>query len=50
MSLESWPKGVQAARCMSRDNIFGTQRTLATSKVGDVGHVYKPAWCRKGEK
>lgn len=49
MALESWPKGVQAAKCTNRGNIFGTQRTLATSKAGDVGYVYRPAWCRKGK-
>lgn len=50
MALESWPKGVQAAICTDLDNIFGTRRTLSTSKAGDVGQVYRPEWCRKGEK
>lgn len=54
MAAEDWPKGVKVCRCMDPGEPDGSirpyGRVLEVFRLGEVGPVVTPAWCRRTGK
>ena len=51
MAAEEWPKGVTVCRCMDPGEPDGSirpfGRVLEVFRLGEIGPVVTPVWCRK---
>ena len=54
MAAEDWPKGVKVCRCMDPGEPDGSirpyGRVLEVFRLGEVGPVVTPAWCRRTDR